>query len=143
MQFCWTIYLPTLPSHGQGRAAPGITVGVELCLVANEIQLQKTPRTPGALMILTSKSLSRAGVVQILETPTSKSAPNMQRGAFFLFAEIVRARSHGANFAKLNFQNCAEPAGFNDFDFQTALARRRGANVAKLNFQKCSETVKL
>ena len=44
---------------------------------------QKVARDPGVFTILTSKSLSRAGVVQILRSSTSKSAPNMQRGAFF------------------------------------------------------------
>ena len=42
----------------------------------------KTPRDRQFLRILTSKSLSRAGVVQILANPTSKSDP--QRGVFSL-----------------------------------------------------------
>ena len=38
---------------------------------------QKTSRAPGVLTILTSKSCWRAGVVQILPTSTSKSAPGL------------------------------------------------------------------
>ena len=44
---------------------------------------KKTSRDRQFLTILTSKSFSRAGVVQILRSSTSKSGPNMQRGAFF------------------------------------------------------------
>ena len=45
-------------------------------------QPQKTSRDRQFLMILTSESIARAGVEQILRSSTSKSAPNMQRGAF-------------------------------------------------------------
>ena len=71
----------------------------------------KTSRDRQFLTILTSESLSRAGVVQILRSSTSKSAPNMQRGAFF-FVKIALARRRGANFGKLNFQKCSEHASF-------------------------------
>ena len=99
--------------------------------------LPKTSRALGVLTVLASKSLSRAGVVQILWS-SSKSAPNMQRGAFF-FAEIILARRRGVNFAELNFQKCSEHAAWCFFFAEIALARRRGANFAELNFQKCSE----
>ena len=46
-------------------------------------QPPKTSRDRQFLTILTSESFARAGVVQILGSSTSKSAPNMQRGAFF------------------------------------------------------------
>ena len=52
---------------------------------------QKTSRDRQFLTILASKSLSRAGVVQILRSSTSKSAPNMQRGAFFSYKSLSRA----------------------------------------------------
>ena len=71
-------------------------------------ELQKVVRNPGILTILTSKSLSRAGLVQIF-------------GDF--------------NFQKCP---APTPSVFNDFDFQIVLARRRGANFRDFNFQKCS-----
>ena len=52
------------------------------------------------LTILTSKSLSRAGVVQILSGSTSKSAPNMPVFNDFDF-EIALARRRGANFVDI------------------------------------------
>ena len=80
------------------------------------------------LTILTSKSLSRAGVVQILATSTSKSAPRLSVFNDFDF-QIVVARRRGANFGDFNFHKSAPTMPFfNDFDFQIALARRRGAN---------------
>ena len=62
-----------------------------------------------AWCFFSQKSLSRAGVAQVLRSSTSKSAPTMQRGAFFL-AEIALVRRRGANFATLNFQKCSEHA---------------------------------
>ena len=56
---------------------------------------QKTSRALGALTILTSESLSRAGVVQILAASTSKSF------------QIALARRSGANFGDFNFQKCS------------------------------------
>ena len=67
--------------------------------------------THGALTILASKSLSRAGVVQILGSSTSKSAPNPRYFNDFDF-QIALARRRGANFAKLNVQKCSEHASF-------------------------------
>ena len=49
------------------------------------------------LTILTSESLSRAGVVQILSGSTCKSAPNLPRFNDFDF-RIALARRRGANF---------------------------------------------
>ena len=121
---------------------------------------QKAVRDPGVLTISTSKSLSRAGVVQILATAISKSAPRLTVFNDFDFP-IVLARRRGANFGDFNFQvlrrcqfltiltsKSLSRAGvvqilttstsksapimpfFYDFDFQIALARRRGANFA-------------
>ena len=74
-------------------------------------QPPKTSRAPGVLTILTSKSLSRAGVVQILGSSTSKSAPNPRCFNDFDF-QIALARRRGANFGKLNFQKCTDTASF-------------------------------
>ena len=72
---------------------------------------QKVVRAPGVLTILTSKSFWRAGVVQILATSTSKSAPNLSVFNDFDI-QIVLARRRGANFADFNFQKCSEPLSF-------------------------------
>ena len=71
----------------------------------------KTSRDRQFLTILTFKSFSCAGVVQILRSSTSKSAPNPRCFNDFDF-QIDLARRRGANFAKLNFQKCSEPARF-------------------------------
>ena len=63
------------------------------------------------LTILTSKSLSRAGVVQILSMSTSKSAPGMPVFNDFDF-QIALARRRGVNFVDVNFQKCSEHASF-------------------------------
>ena len=68
-------------------------------------------RTCHVLTILTSKSLSRAGVVRILRSSTSKSAPHLPRFNDFDF-QIALACRRGANFGKLNFQKCSAPAKF-------------------------------
>ena len=91
---------------------------------------------PQFLTILTSKSFSRAGVVQILATSTSKSAPTLSVFNDFDF-QIVLARRCGANFG----YSAPTLSVFNDFDFQIVLARRRGANFGDFNFQKCSDAV--
>ena len=72
---------------------------------------QKVVRDPGVLTILTSKSFSRAGVVQIFGTSTSKSVPNLSVFNDFDF-QIVLARRRGANFADFNFQKCSEAVSF-------------------------------
>ena len=69
----------------------------------------KTSRVSGVLTILTSESLSRSSVVQILRSSTSKSAPNLPRFDNFDF-RIALARWRGANFVELNFQNYSEHA---------------------------------
>ena len=74
-------------------------------------ELQKTSRDRQFLTILTSKSLSRAGVVQILRTSTSKSAPNLPRFNDFDF-QIALARRRGANFVNVNLQKCSDTASF-------------------------------
>ena len=63
-------------------------------------QLSKVLRTHGVLTILTSESLSRAGVVQILHISTSKSAPGMPVFNDFDF-QIALARRRGANFVDI------------------------------------------
>ena len=74
----------------------------------NDFEPQKTPRAPGGLTVLTSKSFSRTGVVQILRSSTSKNVPGIQVLNDFDF-QIVLARRRGANFAKLNFQKRSQP----------------------------------
>ena len=64
-----------------------------------EAQLPKVSRHRQFFTILTSKSLSRAGVVQILSMSTSKSAPNMPVFNDFGF-QIAFARRRGANFVE-------------------------------------------
>ena len=72
---------------------------------------QKTSRDPGAFKILTSKPLSRAGVVQILATSTPKSRPRLLVFYDFDF-QIALARRRGANFGDLNFQKCSDHGSF-------------------------------
>ena len=57
-------------------------------------------RTCQFLTILTSKSLSRAGVAQRLRSSTSKSAPNLPRFNDVDF-RIALARRRGANFVDI------------------------------------------
>ena len=77
----------------------------------NHFELQKVVRDPGVLTILTSKSFSRAGMVQILATSTSKSAPNLSVFDDFDF-QIVLARRRGANFGDFNFRKCSDAVSF-------------------------------
>ena len=72
---------------------------------------QKTSRDRQFLTILTSKSLSRTGVVQILRNSTSKSPPKPSVFNDFDF-QIVLARRRGANFVDVNFQKCSRHASF-------------------------------
>ena len=97
-------------------------------------------RTCQFLTILTSKSLSRAGVVQILATSTSKNAPTLSVFNDFDF-RIALARRRGANFGDFNFQNAPTLSAFYDFNFRIALARRRGAIFGGFKFQTCSDAV--
>ena len=71
---------PSLPFLLRSRA----TASCKFC----RAQLPRVLRQ--FLTILTSKSLSRHGVVQILRSSTSKSAPNMQRGARFCRKPLSR-----------------------------------------------------
>ena len=123
-------------------------------------------RDPGALTVLTSKSLSRAGVVQISATSTSKSALAPSQFLTILTSKslsragVVQILATSTSKSALapsifndfefqivlarrrgdfNFQKCSRTSVFNDFDFQIVLARRRGANFGDFNFQKCSD----
>ena len=78
-----------------------------------EAQLPKVPRHRQFLTILTSKSLSRAGVVQILSSSTSKSAPNMPVFYDFDF-RIALARRRGANFVEILGSRSFAPPRFSD-----------------------------
>ena len=89
------------------------------------------------LTILTSKSFSRAGVVQLLPRLTSKSAPNMQRGAFF--SQKLLSRAGVVQFLRSSTSKRAPNLPvFNEFNFQIALARRRGANFVDILGSRCS-----
>ena len=77
----------------------------------NHFEPQKTSRDRQFLTILASESLSRAGVVQILRSSTSKSAPNPRCFNDFDF-KIALARRRVANFGKLSFQKCSRHASF-------------------------------
>ena len=102
-------------------------------------ELQKTSRAPGALTILTSKSFSRAGVVQILEAWTSKSARMLAVFNDFHF-RIALARRRGANFGDSTWKSVPTMPCFKDFDFRIALSRRRGANFGDILSSRSSAT---
>ena len=94
-------------------------ISKSLCLPREKhFQPPKTSRAPGILKILISKSLSRAGVVQILRSSISKNFPLPPILKDFEVTILVNSFSKSA----------PNPRDFNDFDFQIALARRRGAN---------------
>ena len=98
-------------------------------------QLPKARRACQSLTILTSTSIVRHSPAQILQSSTSKSAPNPQRFNDFDF-EIALAPQRGANFAALNFQKYSDPPiYFYDFDFQIAFGRRRANFVDILGNQ--------
>ena len=80
------------------------------CRLPRKTHPPKTSRAPGVLTILTSKSFSRAGVVQFLRSSTSKGAPCVP--VFNFDFQIALARRRGANFAELNFQRCSAHASF-------------------------------
>ena len=81
------------------------------CHATNHFEPPKTSRDRQFLTVLTSKSISRAGVVQILRSSTSKSAPNPRCFNDFDL-QIALARRSGAIFAKLNFQKCSDAVSF-------------------------------
>ena len=74
-------------------------------------EAQKTSRDRQFLTILTSKSLSRAGVVQFLRSSTSKSPPKPSSFNDF-HCQIALARRRGANFVDVNFQKCPDTVSF-------------------------------
>ena len=74
-------------------------------------EAQKTSRDRQFLTILTSKSLSRAGVVQFLRSSTSKSPPKPSSFNDF-HCQIALARRRGANFVDVNCQKCSRHASF-------------------------------
>ena len=75
------------------------------------LNFQEVLRARQFLTVLTSESLSRAGVVQILRASTSKSAPTPSVFNDFDF-QIALARRRGANFAGFNFQKCPDAVSF-------------------------------
>ena len=74
----------------------------------------KVLRSCHFLTILTSEPFSRAGVVQILATSTSKSAPRVPVFSDLDF-QIVFAQRRGANFGDFNFQKCSHTLSFLSF----------------------------
>ena len=108
---------PRLPTFLQPSRTPAPATHFETyrnpcaCHAKSILNLKKVVRAPGVLTILTSKSFSRTGVVQILATSTSKSAPTLSLFNNFDF-QIVLARRRGANFDDFNFQKCSEPLSF-------------------------------
>ena len=77
----------------------------------NEFNFQKCSDHAIFFTILTSNSCSRAGVVQILVTSTSKSAPTPSVFNDFDF-QIVLARRRGAYFGDFNFQKWSRTLSF-------------------------------
>ena len=108
-----------IPHACQRFCNPHELLRLPFCNVSKSLRLprethvepQKTSRAPGVLTILTSKSFSRAGVVQILSMSTSKSAPSMPRFNDFDF-QIALPRRRGANFVDVNFQKYSRQASF-------------------------------
>ena len=92
-------------------------------------QLPKVLRTCQVLTILASKSLSRAGVVQILSMSTSKSAPNMPVFNDFDF-QIALARRRGANFVDILGSRSSAPPRFSDLPLRTFEATKLRKNTA-------------
>ena len=86
-------------------------------------------RTSQFLTILTSKSLSRAGVVQILSMSTSKSAPGMPVFNDFDF-QIALARRRGANFVEILGTRASAPPRFSDLPLRTFEATKLRKNTA-------------
>ena len=81
------------------------------------------------LTILTSKSLSRAGVVQILRSSTSKSAPTPPVFNDFDF-QIALARRRGANFADILGTRSSAPPRFSDLPLRAFEATKLRKNAA-------------
>ena len=90
---------------------PRILERIEIPAPATRKALWTSKSGPRPWSILTSKSFSRAGVVQILKTSTSKSAlaPSVFNDFDF---QIALARRRGANFEDFNFQKCSDAVSF-------------------------------
>ena len=86
-------------------------------------------RTCQFLTILTSKSLSRHSVVQILRSSTSKSGPNMQRGAFFR-RNRSRATARGATFVGILGSRSSAPPRFSELTLRAFEATKLWKNLA-------------
>ena len=160
-------YFATRQTFLQPSRTPAISCACHVfCNASKSLRLpretqfegQKMSRAPGVLTILTSKSCSRAGVVQILPTSTSKSAPMPSVFNDFDFQIAVSCRvvqilptstsksAPNPQFLTILTSKSLSRAGkvqilatstsksaptlsvFNDFDFQIAVSRRRGAN---------------
>ena len=92
-------------------------------------QLPKVLRHRQFLTILTSKPLSRAGVVQILSRSTSKSALGLRVFNDFDF-QIALARRRGANFVEILGTRSSAPPRFSDLPLRTFEATKLRKNTA-------------
>ena len=81
------------------------------------------PRRRQFLMILTSKPISCAGVVQLLVTSTSKNAPNLSVFNDSEF-EIAAARRRGASFGDILGSRSAAPARSEELTFPASEATK-------------------
>ena len=91
-------------------------VSKSLCLPREiHFEPQKTSRNRQFLTILASKSFSRASVVQILWSSTSKSAPSLSVSNDDF--RIALARRRGVNFVDVNFQKWSDYTSFLCFWF--------------------------
>ena len=94
-----------------------------------DFQPPKTSRAPGVLTILTFKSFSRAGVVQIWSRSTSKSAPIMPVFYDFDF-RIALARRRCANFVEILGSRSSAPPRFSDLPLRAFEATKLRKNTA-------------
>ena len=85
-------------------------------------------RTCQLLTILISESLSRAGVVQILRSSTSKRAPNLPVFNDFDF-RIALARRRGAIFVHILGSRSFAPPRFSDLPLRTFEATKLWKNT--------------
>ena len=92
-------------------------------------QLAKVLRACQFLTISASKSLSRAGVAQILSRSTSKSAPGMPVFNDFDF-QIALARRRGANFVDIFGQPILRNSRFSDLPLRAFEATKLWKNTA-------------
>ena len=107
---------------------------------ATHFEPQKVIRDPGVLTLFTSKSLSRAGVVQILATSTSK-VPRRRQFLTILTSESLSRAGVVQILTTSTAKSAPPPPVVNDFDFRVVLGRKRGANFGDFNFQKSSEAL--